>query len=286
MKISHVIRGQEHLSNTPYQLMVYCAFGWNPPQFAHIPLILGKNGKKLSKRDESIVQFIEQYRDLGYMPEAIINYLALLGWSPGEKSTQEIFSLQELTGLFSFERVHKSGAVFDPPKLNATNKKYQALLSDEELIARSTKNLVEKGLLDEEFDRAWAEKLVLHYKKDLHYPGEIISLSSIFFTDELKFPLEAVEVLLDPSVAKVIPYFYGTKLKNLANWEATEIKNALKETQQETGIKGKGLYMPIRVAVSGEIHGPDLEKTIELLGREKVYQRMEAIIAMFNRRSE
>src|SRR5690606_13222781 len=115
MRISHVIRGEEHLSNTPRQLMVYEALGAAAPSFAHLPLILNQDRKKMSKRDESIIQFIEQYRELGYLPEAVLNFIVLLGWSPvGE---QEIFSKDELIAQFSLDRISKSGAVFDTEKL-------------------------------------------------------------------------------------------------------------------------------------------------------------------------
>ena len=132
MQITHVLRGDDHISNTPKQLMVYEALGWEPPQFGHMTLIVNEQRKKLSKRDESIIQFIEQYEELGYLPEALFNFIALLGWSPGGE--EEIFSREELIEIFTPERLSKSPAVFDQEKLTWINNHYIKKLSPDELV--------------------------------------------------------------------------------------------------------------------------------------------------------
>ena len=152
MRITHVIRGEEHLSNTPRQLLLYQAFGWEAPQFAHISLILNQDRKKMSKRDESIIQFVEQYKELGYLPEAVVNFIALLGWSP--KGENEIFSLAELEQEFSLDRISKSPAVFDTEKLAWMNNAYMKQADTERVVGLALPHLQRAGRVSGEPDEA------------------------------------------------------------------------------------------------------------------------------------
>lgn len=275
MKITHVVRGEEHLSNTPRQLLIYEAFGWNIPEFAHLPLILNETGKKLSKRDESIVQFIEQYEELGYLPEAIINFLALLGWSPGGE--QEIFSLEELMEQFSFERVQKSGATFDSSKLAWMNGQYIKAADLDRIIDLAVPFLQKAGLIGETYDRVWVSHLVQLFKDGLNAVSEIAEHAKLFFTSELAYDEEAQSVLGDEATPTVLAAFRD-KVQNLEDYSVDAIKASLKEVQKETGFKGKQLFMPVRVATTGQLHGPDLNVSLYLLGREKVVNRLTQLV--------
>ena len=144
MKISHVLRGEEHLTNTPKQLMVFDVFGWKYPQFGHMTLIVNEDRKKLSKRDESIIQFISQYKDLGYLPEAMFNFFALLGWSP--EGEEEIFTQEELIEMFDVNRLSKSPSMFDKQKLTWTNNQYVKKMSLEEVIDFALPHLTKSRL--------------------------------------------------------------------------------------------------------------------------------------------
>ncbi len=279
MKITHVIRGEEHLSNTPAQLLLYETFGWEPPQFGHLPLILNESGRKLSKRDETVMQFIEQYREKGYLPEAINNYLALLGWSPpGEYAEEEIFSMDELIRLFSFDRVSKAGAIFDPEKLKWMNGEY-IKKTDVGKLTDLAFPYLEAHYGNQALEREWVERLVALYQPSIGYLQELPQQAELFFRDEVHPDADAREVLNQPSVPTVLPAFREKVATTMdADFQPANIKKMLKEVQKETGFKGKQLFMPIRAAVTGQTHGPDLNQTLSLLGREKVLRRLEQVM--------
>ncbi|WP_232699773.1 glutamate--tRNA ligase [Brevibacillus daliensis] len=278
MKISHVVRGEEHLSNTPRQLMIYEAFGWEVPEFAHLALILNQDGKKMSKRDESIIQFIEQYREMGYLPEAIVNFLVLLGWSPGGE--QEIFTLSELEKLFSFDRVNKSPAVFDSTKMNWMNNHYLKSRPVDEIMEMCIPPLKEADFLEAELTperKEWVKQLVALYQEQMSYCAQIVPLSALFFLEEVAYEEDAKAVLKEPQVKEVLTSF-RQHLNASAEYTVEAISAALKATQKETGCKGKALFMPVRVAITGQAHGRDLGQTIFLIGQEKVAKRLEQVI--------
>ncbi|PWK05652.1 glutamate--tRNA ligase [Tumebacillus permanentifrigoris] len=275
MKITHVVRGEEHLSNTPRQLLIYEALGWALPEFAHLPLILNETGKKLSKRDESIVQFIEQYAELGYLPEAINNFLALLGWSPGGE--QEIFSMDELIAQFSFERVQKSGAIFDSGKLAWMNGQYIKAAELDRIVDLAIPFLQKAGFIGADYDRAWVSQLVELYKDGMNAVSEIAELSQMFFATDVAYDEAAQAVLSEESAPTVLAAFRD-QVQELPDFNADTIKAALKDVQKATGFKGKQLFMPVRVAVTGQEHGRDLNITLSLLGREKVVNRLTQLV--------
>jgi nondiscriminating glutamyl-tRNA synthetase len=278
MKITHVIRGEEHLSNTPRQVMIYQALGWETPGFAHVSLILNPNRQKMSKRDESIIQFIEQYEELGYLPEAIVNFLALLGWTP--EGEREIYSSDELIQLFSLDRVSKSPAVFDTDKLKWMNNEYIKQADLDRIVAITTPHLVKAGYVNEARspqEEEWVRQLVALYQEQLAYGAQIIELAEIFFKEEADFDEESRQVLAEDQVPTVMQSFLNV-LPPESEFTADGIKAALKQVQKETGFKGKQLFMPVRVAVSGQTHGRDLLQTIVLLGREKVTKRLQSVI--------
>ncbi|KIO69766.1 Glutamyl-tRNA synthetase [Caldibacillus thermoamylovorans] len=279
MKISHVLRGDDHISNTPKQLMIYEAFGWEPPTFGHMTLIVNENHKKLSKRDESIIQFIEQYEALGYLPEALFNFIALLGWSPvGE---EEIFSKEELIEIFDPARLSKSPAVFDRQKLIWMNNQYMKKLPVEKVVQLALPHLVNAGRVPENPSPEQLEmvnKLVALYQEQMSYGAEIVSLSELFFKEEISYDETGKAILSEEQVPEVLRAFLQ-ELEDLEPFEAAEIKAAIKRVQKATGQKGKKLFMPIRVAVTGQEHGPELPNTIELLGKETVKKRIQNILS-------
>lgn len=276
MAISHVLRGEDHISNTPRQLMIYEAFGWEPPIFGHMTLIVNENRKKLSKRDESIIQFIEQYDALGYLPETLFNFISLLGWSP--EGEQEIFTRDELTQVFDASRLSKSPAVFDTNKLSWMNNEYLKKTDVQRLVDLCLPHLQKAGRLPETLNdagRDWATALVALYQDKLHYAAEIVGLTELFFLPDAVDEEEAKTVLAEEQVPAVLKSF-ADKVAELTDFGADSIKAAIKAVQQETGFKGKQLFMPVRAALTGQTHGPDLNQTIMLLGKAKVEQRLRA----------
>lgn len=281
MQITHVTRGEEHISNTPRQILIYQAFGWEVPTFAHFNLILNEEGKKLSKRDESILQFISQYRDLGYLEEALLNFLALLGWSPGTE--EEIFAKEEMIARFSFDRVNKAGSIFDQKKLAWMNNHYVKKASPARIAALCIPLLQQAGRLPAQLDdkaKAWAGELVALYQEKMTCAADIVPLTELFFRETVTLENDEARAVLAEETAPVVlrAFRAGAAALDEASFTTDNIKAAIKSVQSETGIKGKGLFMPIRVALTGQMHGSDLNETVRLLGRERVLSRLDGTL--------
>lgn len=279
MKITLVIRGEEHLSNTPRQIMMYEALGLPIPEFAHLSLILNQDRKKMSKRDESIVQFIQQYEDLGYLPEALLNFIALLGWSP--KGEEEIFTKEELIEQFDLDRVSKSGAVFDMEKLNWMNNHYLKKTDLSRVVSLALPHLQKAGhfgseLTAEEMD--WVTNLVGLNQERMRYAAEIVELSALFFKETPEVEEEAAAILAEEHVPVVLASFLK-QVQAAEEYTVDGMKGLLKNVQTETGYKGKQLFMSIRAALTGQVHGPDLNMSLYLLGRDKVSSRLQAVLS-------
>src|SRR5699024_10212891 len=208
MNITHVLRGEEHISNTPRQMMIYEAFDGEPPKFGHMTLILNEERKKLSKRDQHILQFIEQYRDLGYLPEALFNFITLLGWSPtGE---EEIFDQETLIKIFDPDRLSTSAAVFDVKKLQWMNGEYIKKMDVESVIDLAIPHLMKAGKISEHMndsERKWIEEVIGLYQEQLSYGAEIVELTDLFFKTEIEYDDEAKQVLSDDHVIEVLQVF-------------------------------------------------------------------------------
>jgi len=279
MKITHVFRGEEHLSNTPKQLMIFEYLGWEAPKYGHMTLIVNENRKKLSKRDESIIQFVSQYKELGYLPEAMFNFFALLGWSP--EGEEEIFTREELINIFDVSRLSKSPSMFDKQKLTWMNNQYIKKLELDRLVELALPHLMEAGRLPKNMSdeqKQWARHLIALYQEQMSYGAEIVELSELFFKTDIDYNDEAKAVLAEEQVLEVLKAFLE-EIKGLETFKAEAIKEAIKTVQKATGQKGKKLFMPIRVATTGQTHGPELPLAIELLGREKVVNRLEKLIS-------
>ena len=280
MEISHVLRGDDHVSNTPKQLVVYEALGFKPPIFGHMTLIVNENKKKLSKRDETIIQFIEQYDDLGYLPEALFNFITLLGWSP--EGEQEIFTREEFVKIFDEKRLSKSPAFFDNNKLTWINNQYIKAQPLERIVNLALPFFVKEGVAtQEEVDnnRAWFEKLISLYQPQMSYGAEIVELTKQFFVEEIKFDEEELEILKQDTTVAVFEDFLE-KLEVAGDFTSESIKTLIKTIQKDTGVKGKNLFMPIRIASTGSMHGPELNTSLELLGRDRVVARVKAALEL------
>ena len=278
MEISHVLRGDDHISNTPRQQMVYEAFGWEEPKFGHMTLIVNEERKKLSKRDSGILQFIEDYEALGYLPEALFNFIALLGWTPGGE--EEIFSKEEFIKLFDEDRLSKAPAFFDKVKLEWVNNQYMKQKDSETIFEMALPFLIKEGKLPEnptENEKNWARELVALYQPQMSYAAEIVKLSKQFFNDEIELDEAGEEVVKGEQVPELMNTLYGT-FEALEDFSPEAIKKAIKDVQKETGIKGKNLFMPIRVVITGETKGPELPNAIHLIGKDKVLERIKAFI--------
>lgn len=280
MEISHVLRGDDHVSNTPKQLVVYEALGFKPPVFGHMTLIVNENKKKLSKRDETIIQFIEQYDDLGYLPEALFNFITLLGWSP--EGEQEIFTKEEFVKIFDEKRLSKSPAFFDNNKLTWINNQYIKAQPLERIVNLALPFFVKEGIVtQEEVDnnRAWFEKLISLYQPQMSYGAEIVQLTKQFFVEEIKFDEEELEILKQETTVAVFEDFLE-KLEVAGDFTSENIKTLIKTIQKDTGVKGKNLFMPIRIASTGSMHGPELNTSLELLGRDRVVARVKSALEL------
>ena len=280
MEISHVLRGDDHVSNTPKQLVVYEALGFKPPIFGHMTLIVNENKKKLSKRDETIIQFIEQYDDLGYLPEALFNFITLLGWSP--EGEQEIFTREEFVEIFDEKRLSKSPAFFDNNKLTWINNQYIKAQPLERIVNIALPFFVKEGVAtQEEVDnnRAWFEKLISLYQPQMSYGAEIVELTKQFFVEEIKFDEEELEILKQDTTVAVFEDFLE-KLEVAGDFTSENIKTLIKTIQKDTGVKGKNLFMPIRIASTGSMHGPELNTSLELLGRDRAVARVKSALEL------
>ncbi|MEG0798066.1 MAG: glutamate--tRNA ligase [Acidaminococcaceae bacterium] len=274
MKITHVIRAEEHLSNTPRQCLVYEALGFAEPIFGHISLILGKDRTKMSKRHGATS--VDQYRQLGYQPAGIVNFLALLGWAPSDE--QEIFTTEELIQAFSMEHVAKNPAVFDIDKLNWINQHYMRQLSAEEFFAEAKPHLLAAGYMDgtETGEKlAWLHQIVATSKEHVAYAAQIPECVAMYFSDDFEFEnAEAAAVLQEASVSTVMRMLLE-QLEALTTVDGVSIKAVFKTIQKTTKLGGKLVYMPIRVALTGNQHGPELTEIIPLLGLERSLKRIK-----------
>lgn len=265
MEISHILRGEDHISNTPKQIMIYQALGFEVPEFGHMSLIVNEEGKKLSKRDTSIIQFIEDYKKLCYLPEAMFNFITLLGWSPvGE---EEIYSQEELINIFDEHRLSKSSARFDVNKLSWINNQYIKQLSDEAYLSLVLP-FVDQDVINN-FDQQTVNQICLLFKDQISYGAEVTDLVNEFL--DINLEQEAIEFIKENDLTSVIECF-REKL-NTTNINAEEdVKALIKEVQAETGNKGKMLFMPIRIGISGKMHGPELPQIVLILGKDKIIE--------------
>lgn len=277
MNITHVVRGDEWVSSTPKHVYLYEAFGWKAPTFVHLPTVLGKDKKKLSKRNADVA--VEDFKKKGYLRDALINYIALVGWSPD--SNQEILSHDELIEQFTFDRVSRSGGVFDEQKLDWVNSQYIKEMSDEDLANEIKPYLLESGLIDENIDSEKLIEIASTFKTGLNKFSEISSQVEFIFAnfEDKEFYSEVSQNLESGDAHAVLK-----SLKSiLENEEMNEelAKTIMKRVQKETGIKGKSLFFPVRSALTGSEHGPEMLHIFMILGNEGIINRINFVLENF-----
>lgn len=270
MDITHVIRGEDHLSNTPKQVLLYQALGWRAPQFAHMSLTLGPDGARLSKRHGATS--VGAYRKEGYLPEAMINYSALLGWSLDEKTT--LISRSELVKHFSLERVSKNPSVFDLEKLKWMNGHYIREKSVPELTKLVVPYLKEAGFDISSRSRDWLEKMVSLVQERINILKEVVPMTKFLFEESVEIDPKAVAKVLSKETALLVLKSAEEKLSDLDGFVSSEIESVLRTIPEELSVKARDAFQPIRVAVAGSIVSPPLFESLELLGKEKTLERI------------
>ena len=264
MQISHVIRGEDHIANTAKQILLYEAMDAEVPVFAHTPLILNQDGKKLSKRDG--VTSIDDFRKMGFLPEALVNYMTLLGWTFSD-STKEIFSLEEAAKEFELDRVNKAGAKFDWDKLDWINSQYLHEMPTDKLTDLLIPYWKEAGYDIDSKDRAWLEHLTALTAPTLNRLTDVIKETSIFFVDSVEYADDAMELLQQEGVAAVVEEIVAG-IDNNESVTEEDAKALIKQVTKSQKVK-KGLVMrSLRAGLTGELHGPDLTQTWLLLNKQ------------------
>ena len=268
MRISHVIRAEEHLSNTARQLMLYQAFGETPPVFAHVPLILNPDRTKMSKRGGQASVAVSDWRRDGYVPEALLSYLALLGFHPGDD--REILSRAELIEAFDFPRVGRSGSVFDPAKLRWVNAHTLHAMSGAELARRGAAFLPAAA---QSLEPAQLERLLESVRGNLTTLADLPRELEPFLAAEPEFEAEA-SAALDSDTARRLCAELADATRAVEVWSGDVFKSAVHAAGKQLGLKGRDLYQPIRAALTGRTHGPELPRVAELLGRDVCVRRL------------
>jgi nondiscriminating glutamyl-tRNA synthetase len=273
MHMTHVIRGEDHLSNTPRQIMIYQACGWDPPAFAHHPLILGPDRTPLSKRHGATA--VSQYREEGFLPEALLNYLVLLGWA--SPSGEEILPLEKIIEGFTLTAISKSAPVHNRKKLEWLNSHYIRDKRDEELADLLLPYLQKAGIAPDRIDCGQLAQIAGILKDNLVILSDIGQYLGIFYDETLSIDEGAKTILLDPTHRETVRSILSF-LENPS--DVKEDRPMLTQLEEKTGRKGKALYAPLRAAVTGKVKGPELVRTLPLLGRERIIRRLKMALEL------
>lgn len=272
LQITHIIRGDDHISNTPKQVLLYEALGFKLPEFAHIPLILGKTGGRLSKRTGATA--ISEFRNFGYLPEALVNYLLLLSWSPG--NNQELIDIQDAIRLFDIKDVNKTAAVFDMEKLKWINNQYIKRKSPEELLKALLPFLMEKEFVKKEknYDNEYLINVIKLFQERIYTLRDFIEWADFFFKEEVTPDKTAQEKFLNKDLSKEFALFLE-RLNQLEDFNPQTIEICFRQLVKELNMEARALVHPIRVALTGKTIGPGLFEVIYYLGKEKVIRRLK-----------
>ena len=274
MQITHVLRGEEHISNTPYQIAIKNALGWkdDPIQYGHLSVIVNESGKKLSKRDKTLKQFIQDYQDMGFIPEAIVNFLALLGWSP--TNNQEIMSMDELIKNFDINKVSKAPTFFDYNKMLWVGNKYFVSIDDKRYLDFVSKFIKVdfKEFADKKND------IILLFKKQVSYADQLNELITNTFLKPFEATKEFRMKLANDVWQKTLHAFSEYLGKAPDNINADQAKDLINKVKEVSGNKGQDLFMPIRLAITGSEHGPELNKIIAILGKNTIKTRLSKVL--------
>jgi len=278
MRISHVIRGDDHLSNTPKQLLIYDALGAKIPEFGHLGMIMAKDAitgavEKMSKRHGATA--ITDYQDLGYLPESIFNYIAFLGWSPTDD--KEMFTKEELIQEFRSERISKSPSIFDMEKLNWFNQNHIMNLDVEELFKVAMPHF--KGLDTDRYKKHELDEILDLAKKRINRLSELPKQFNFFFDDEVKIDTPELKEELERPEAKLVLEETIKGLNSMEEWTPEILKDFLKKLQKELKLKTRQVMMPVRVSLTGELHGAELFRILHVLGKNNAVERITKVLA-------
>jgi nondiscriminating glutamyl-tRNA synthetase len=262
-----VIRGEEWLSSVPKHIYLYESFGWEAPSFAHLPLLLNSDRSKLSKRQGDVA--VESYLEKGYLTEALLNFIVLLGWHAADD--REIYTLQEMEEAFSLDRINKAGAIFDTEKLNWMGGYYVRHLSVE-YVAEKSRPYFEAAGIDISDNEKYL-KVVNTARDYVHRLSDMVEHAKMFYED-LTFSDEDRTLIEEENSQKLYSFWIG-ELEKKADWDPEEISSLIKRATGELGIKGKHFYFPIRLALFGSCHGPDIPTLIDILGRDGSVKRLK-----------
>ncbi|MFQ3670217.1 MAG: glutamate--tRNA ligase [Verrucomicrobiia bacterium] len=275
MGVTHVIRGEDHLSNTPKHLALFEAFGAKPPHYAHIPLILNSNGSKMSKRDEGAS--IEEYIARGYLPEAARNYLCLLGWSP--KDDRELLPIEEVIAKFDLSQIKRSNARFDLNKLFWVNGEYWKQMPDADYLAFGRKLMQAHGQQPDAFDPAYIDGALRLIREKIKIGRDVPEWMNPFLTEDFPYDEAATIKVLRTAGARERLTAIRETLAALPTWTAETCEEAMKTLAESLGVKTAALVHPCRLGVSGQPVGPSLYHMLELMGRDRTLARLDRTLA-------
>ncbi len=273
MGITHVIRGEDHLTNTAKHIALFEAFGAPAPRYAHIPLILNADGSKMSKRDEGAS--LMTYPQMGYLPQAVINQLVLLGWTP--KGNREILPVEEIIKEFDLPQIHRANARFDMNKLKHINYEYMRKLSMEEFVEKGRKMLESRGVLNEKSDPVFVQKALETCKDKVKTFAELPDYAGFYFTDVLKYDTELIKAEFTSEASNLLKELYR-RYSEVEDFVAANLESILKTYAKELGIKVGPLVHPLRLAVTASKSGPSLYHLMEVLGKQIVLNRINSFI--------
>ncbi len=273
MKVTHVIRGEEWLPSTPKHVLLYEAFGWEIPVFAHLPLLLNPDRSKLSKRQGDVA--VEDYRQKGYLKDALINFIALLGWTAGDD--KEFYSIDELIKSFSLDRVNKSGAVFDIEKLNWLNAEHLRKKSDEELVEMLRVDLSTSKYSGMVFTDEYLVKVIHAMKERVSFVKEFYEKGYYFFEEPAEYDEAALKKRWKTESPDILKK-YSEKISIYVNPEKESFEIALKETAAEMNTGSGNVIHPLRLAVSGTSGGPGIYEILDIIGKDKTIKRIKVLL--------
>jgi glutamyl-tRNA synthetase len=285
MKITHVIRGDDHLSNTPKQIMIFKSLGWPLPVFAHVPMILGPDKKRLSKRHGATS--VRDYKSDGFLSCALVNFLALLGWSPNDN--REILTMEELIKSFDLEGVSKNPAVFDEKKLIWLNGRYLSMMNENELFKGVTNLLVDEGIVQGRYvleNKEYILNFIKLIKGRVRKLTDFATLGAYFFIDPVEYDKDAVhKYWVDRDVTRRLKLLHE-RLRDIKEWAGDELERLIRKIAEEEGIGAGKIIHPTRLALTGVGVSPGLFELMELLGRERVCRRLEIAIDYMEKKAE
>ena len=270
MSITHIIRGDDHITNTSKQLLIYRALDRKPPKFAHIPLILGEDKSRMSKRHGATS--IAEYKKRGYLPEALVNFLSLMGWSP--KDDREKLSIEQIIKLFSLKAIVKTGAVFNIKKLNWLNGEYIREKPIGELTDFVAAHLIEKNIIKEDYDRQWLEAVVRSFQTRFCNIEEFIEQSGFLFQDRISLDKDAVSEHLRDNETLAMLIKLKERLEKVDPFTPALIEKCVRSLAEEQGIEAAAIIHPTRVALTGRTAAPGIFDVISLIGKPRVIERL------------